>query len=351
MPESGLANGLSHRGAEKVDARRFPYLCSLRKAGDRKHVCTATLVRQRRMVAPAHCVDPDYPKSVGFYPLVYCGVTQSDDASAEKVSLVRQGEQRHAPLVSQTFHVVEARMHPNWTGSTVDGHDLAVLRIDKKAKVPLPRLLREGMPLRTDMRLSTVDWRTTTQKGSLSERRTAHWATLRDSGECKTSSASLGPVESLVCVCSRHEDAHNGSGNGILPAWTRQDLVVRVVSVESGALLLLADRPEGDLVSGDPAEDLIIGISPVDIAERKASSRNGGGSGIYTSVRHASRWITETIDGKTSEVCSSSFAISLRCYLSVDASSGSLRSFGTSYFLPRFASWLRIQNTEHLSIV
>ena len=98
-------------------------------------------------------------------------------------------------------------MHVDWTGNAADGHDLAVLRIDKKAKVPLPRFLREGMPLRTDMRLSSVDWEATKRKGSLSKWRTVHSTTLCDSEECSPSSAFLGPVDSLVCVrsCCKEE--------------------------------------------------------------------------------------------------------------------------------------------------
>ena len=65
---------------------RFPYLCSLRMAGSRKHECTATLVGERWVLTAAHCVDPNHDGSVGCYPTVYCGVDQVNTISAKTVS-------------------------------------------------------------------------------------------------------------------------------------------------------------------------------------------------------------------------------------------------------------------------
>ena len=72
-------------GAEEEQFSRFPYLCSLRLSGSRKHVCTATLIDQRWILAAAHCIDPNLRQSAGCYPLVYCGDSRVNTPSAEKV--------------------------------------------------------------------------------------------------------------------------------------------------------------------------------------------------------------------------------------------------------------------------
>ena len=78
------ANSLCHR--VEGSPGRFPYLCSLRMAGSRKHECTATLVGKRWVLTAAHCVDPNHDGSVGCYPTVYCGIYEVNTTSAKKVS-------------------------------------------------------------------------------------------------------------------------------------------------------------------------------------------------------------------------------------------------------------------------
>ena len=72
-------------GAEAEQFGRFPYICSLRLSGSRKHVCTATLIDQRWILAAAHCIDPNRRQSAGCYPLVYCGDSRVNTPSAEQV--------------------------------------------------------------------------------------------------------------------------------------------------------------------------------------------------------------------------------------------------------------------------
>ena len=91
------ANSLCHR--VEGSPGRFPYLCSLRMAGSRKHECTATLVGKRWVLTAAHCVDPNHDGSVGCYPTVYCGIYEVNTTSAKKVS--RRG--RDAVVDSSVF--------------------------------------------------------------------------------------------------------------------------------------------------------------------------------------------------------------------------------------------------------
>ena len=58
----------------------------------------------------------------------------------------------------QTFHVVAAYMHEDWHGDVSYGSDVAMLKVDRIADSPVPRLFREGMPLDRDLSIPSIVW-------------------------------------------------------------------------------------------------------------------------------------------------------------------------------------------------
>ena len=71
---------------KRAGESRFPYVCSVRKAGTRKHFCSASLVNRRWLLTTAHCVDPNSDASAGCYPLVYCSSPIVNDVDEEQAS-------------------------------------------------------------------------------------------------------------------------------------------------------------------------------------------------------------------------------------------------------------------------
>ena len=79
---------------------RFPYMCSLRERGSRRHMCGATLFRQDWVLTAAHCVDPEAYGTVGLSPIVYCGINGRKERTEGKVTTHLDGSETRRPRCS-----------------------------------------------------------------------------------------------------------------------------------------------------------------------------------------------------------------------------------------------------------
>ena len=199
---------------------RFPYLCSLRMPGSRKHSCIATLVDSHWIVTAAHCIDPQSENSVGCSPVVYCGIDEVNTTFRAKVRRDAQNADLDFPTtcvrVVQTYHVVDAYIHHGWAHNPELGSDIAMLKLDKKARLEQPRLFRDGMVYGDETKLVAPGWGINKGGDQLCGGQSFVHVNPGTPGQCPQPSTSAS-VDSLLCFCevpstSPRESTSNGKG-------------------------------------------------------------------------------------------------------------------------------------------
>ncbi|CAD7704955.1 unnamed protein product, partial [Ostreobium quekettii] len=95
--------------------------------------CVGMLIKDQFILTAAHCVE-----GPGANPMVIVGATSVEGPHAE-----HGGQEVRTEM---TF------VHPQWTGNVEDGHDLALLKLNRKLNASSPTLVdrkHEGIPSST----------------------------------------------------------------------------------------------------------------------------------------------------------------------------------------------------------
>eukprot|EP00873_Tetraselmis_striata_P034352 jgi/Tetstr1/454616/TSEL_041508.t1 len=116
-------------GGRFADRRRYPYIVSLRDPATQRHLCAGALIRPTIVLTAAHCVDDRRNANAVYRPLVATGWECGAGCSAEDRLAARE----------ETSSTKNTVIHPQWTGSTFNGGDLALLFLDSAMTKPLLR--------------------------------------------------------------------------------------------------------------------------------------------------------------------------------------------------------------------
>ena len=184
-------------------------MCSLRERGSHRHVCGATLFRRNWVLTAARCVDPETPHSVGLSPVVYCGIHHRKKAEEDQVAANSPWTEARRAALTQVFDAIAGYIHHKWTGNVQDGHDVAVLKLDRGTNLMLPRLVSGNVALRTRNLLAATGWGATKSGVPSKKLKVATSLALVGQDHCKEQPQGVDP-SSWICAGGMQENTCKG---------------------------------------------------------------------------------------------------------------------------------------------
>ena len=181
-----------------------------------------------------------------------------------------------------------------------DGYDIAVLKLDRKAKgLTLPRLGTSGVAITAGDDMAAIGWGMTESTDIAKTLRFADNLPINRQKYCKTP-PNVTDSGSWICAGGRYEDTCKGNAHHRFHTVYGPTINTRLnVAGDSGGPLLLADSPRGHIKKGKPRFDMVVGITSYGFADDESGQCSGEEPAVYTSIDYFLDWIEKTIKGLT----------------------------------------------------
>ena len=197
------------------------------------------------------------------------------------------------------FDAVETHIHHMWTGNVGDGYDIAVLKLDRKAKegLVLPRLGTGGTAIVFGEYMAATGWGMIESTSAAKALRVADRLPLLEQKRCEAP-PNVTDAGSWICAGGQGQNICKGV-RLIASAWSagRSNKSAGATG-DAGGPLLWADFPKGHNKKGNPRFDMVVGTASYGYAEDGSEQSSGQGPSVYTSVDYFLDWIEETIEGR-----------------------------------------------------
>ena len=151
-------------------------------------------------------------EATGLSPVVHCGIYKLDETAPEKASDGRDPFYYTVSLDrSQVFDVVEGYIHEDWKGNVADGNDIAVLKLNKKAKgLTLPRLGTGDVDVTAGELLAATGWGMTESTAVAKKLRVTDRLAIVKQQYCKMP-PNVTDSNSWICAGGLGEDTCKGN--------------------------------------------------------------------------------------------------------------------------------------------